>query len=83
MEIEDLKWVTRIILGDLNIHVGPKYILEALHPDAYNGNIFISIKGNNFFFEAYKVSHNLKDVVNRALGITATYVFLNMEILHM
>lgn len=46
----DLKMVVRLIKHDLRINAGSKHILDALDPNAY---------------EAFKASHNLKDVINR------------------
>jgi len=34
---EELKILCRLISKDLKIHIGPKYVLGALHPRAYDG----------------------------------------------
>ncbi|XP_055938464.1 DNA ligase 3-like isoform X2 [Argiope bruennichi] len=46
----DLKYFIRFIKHDLRINAGPKHILEAIHPSAY---------------EAFQASRNLKDIVKR------------------
>ncbi|GIY07413.1 hypothetical protein CEXT_237982 [Caerostris extrusa] len=46
----DLKYFIRFIKHDLRINAGPKHILEAIHPTAY---------------EAFQASRNLKDIVKR------------------
>lgn len=44
----DLKMIVRLIKHDIRINSGPKHILEALHPDAY---------------QAFQASRNLEEVV--------------------
>ncbi len=34
---DDLKWLCKIMDHDLKINIGAKYVLGALHPDAYDG----------------------------------------------
>ncbi|XP_046572186.1 DNA ligase 3-like [Haliotis rubra] len=51
----DLMMVVRFITHDLGINAKAKYILRGLHPDAY---------------EAFQVSQNLKDVVERVQSNT-------------
>ncbi|GBL73513.1 DNA ligase 3 [Araneus ventricosus] len=46
----DLKYFVRFIKHDLRINAGPKHILEAIHPSAY---------------EAFQASRDLKDIVKR------------------
>eukprot|EP00011_Vannellida_sp_DIVA3-517-6-12_P013504 CAMPEP_0114607370 /NCGR_PEP_ID=MMETSP0168-20121206/2034_1 /TAXON_ID=95228 ORGANISM="Vannella sp., Strain DIVA3 517/6/12" /NCGR_SAMPLE_ID=MMETSP0168 /ASSEMBLY_ACC=CAM_ASM_000044 /LENGTH=570 /DNA_ID=CAMNT_0001818247 /DNA_START=16 /DNA_END=1725 /DNA_ORIENTATION=- len=46
----EVKYLIKLIIHDLKINIGAKYVLEALHEDA---------------FTAYKVSHNLKQIVAR------------------
>ncbi|GFY00270.1 DNA ligase 3 [Trichonephila clavipes] len=46
----DLKYFIRFIKHDLRINAGPKHILEAIHPSAY---------------EAFQASRNLKDIIKR------------------
>ncbi|CAG0896318.1 unnamed protein product [Darwinula stevensoni] len=48
----DLKMVVRLIVHDLRITAGPKHVLDALHPKAY---------------EAFQASHDLEAVVNKIL----------------
>lgn len=48
----DLKMIVRLIKHDLRIGTGPKHILEALNPTAY---------------QAFQASRDLKDVVKRSL----------------
>ncbi|CAN8030804.1 unnamed protein product [Ixodes persulcatus] len=47
----DLKMVVRLIKHDIRINSGPKHILEALHPNAY---------------QSFQASRNLEDVVRTA-----------------
>ncbi|GFQ96986.1 DNA ligase 3 [Trichonephila clavata] len=46
----DLKYFIRFIKHDLRINAGPKHILKAVHPSAY---------------EAFQASRNLKDIIKR------------------
>ncbi|KAH8037161.1 hypothetical protein HPB51_008843 [Rhipicephalus microplus] len=46
--VNDLVMIVRLIKHDIRINSGPKHILEALHPDAY---------------QAFQASRNLEDVV--------------------
>ncbi|PRD34334.1 UNVERIFIED_CONTAM: DNA ligase 3 [Trichonephila clavipes] len=46
----DLKYFIRFIKHDLRINAGPKHILEAIHPSAY---------------EAFQASRNLEDIIKR------------------
>lgn len=47
---DDLKHIIRMMKHDIRINAGPKHILGALHPQAY---------------EAFQASRNLKDVIER------------------
>lgn len=49
----DLNFVVRLIDKDLNINIGAKFVLQALHPQA---------------FDAYRNTHNLKSVVDKVLS---------------
>ena len=49
---EDLKYIIRLIKGDLKMQAGSKFLLDALHPDAY---------------QAFQVSHDLKAVIDAVL----------------
>ncbi|XP_050438393.1 DNA ligase 3 isoform X3 [Adelges cooleyi] len=44
----DLKMIIRLVMHDLRINCGPKYILGAIHPNAY---------------EAYQTSHNMETII--------------------
>jgi DNA ligase-3 len=46
----DLYYLAKIIDHDLKVMIGPKYALEALHPDA---------------FKAYKVTNDLKSIITK------------------
>ncbi|EFC36977.1 predicted protein [Naegleria gruberi] len=46
---DELKFICRIICKDLKIRAGPKYLLAALHSDAY---------------QSYILTHDLKQIVN-------------------
>ena len=35
--IDDLKWAVRLIDHDLKVNIGAKFVLNALHPDGYDG----------------------------------------------
>ncbi len=35
--VDDLKWVCKVIDHDLKINIGAKFVLGALHPDAFEG----------------------------------------------
>jgi DNA ligase 3 len=48
----DLKWIVRLIDHDLKINIGAKFVLEALHPNA---------------FDAFKNTNNLKSVVEKVM----------------
>lgn len=48
----DLNFIVRFIDKDLNINIGAKYVLSALHPQA---------------FDAYRNTHNLRNVVDKVL----------------
>jgi DNA ligase-3 len=37
---DDLKWLCKIIDHDLKINIGAKFVLNALHPDAFEGFFF-------------------------------------------
>ncbi|CAL1269349.1 unnamed protein product [Larinioides sclopetarius] len=50
----DLKYFVRFIKHDLRINAGPKHILEAIHPSAY---------------EAFQASRDLKDIVKRCSNL--------------
>ncbi|VVC27205.1 Nucleic acid-binding, OB-fold,BRCT domain,DNA ligase 3, BRCT domain,DNA ligase, ATP-dependent,DNA [Cinara cedri] len=58
----DLKMIIRLIRHDLRINCGPKYILGAIHPDAY---------------EAYQTSHNLKSVIEKACSCDSSKIISN------
>lgn len=58
----DLKMIIRLVMHDLRINCGPKYILGALHSDAY---------------EAYQTSHDLKSVVQKACSCDSSKVASN------
>ena len=47
---DDVKWLVRLIKQDLWINIGPKYVLNALHPNA---------------FGAWKKSNNLQKIVQK------------------
>ena len=49
----DLNFVVRFIDKDLNINIGAKFVLSAIHPQA---------------FDAYRNTHNLKSVVDKVLS---------------
>ena len=49
----DLNFVVRFIDKDLNINIGAKFVLTAIHPQA---------------FDAYRNTHNLKSVVDKVLS---------------
>ncbi|CAG2055015.1 unnamed protein product, partial [Timema podura] len=51
----DLKMIIRLIKHDLRINAGPKHILEAVHPDAY---------------QAFQTSRDLEAVLSRAVTKT-------------
>nr|CAD7197816.1 unnamed protein product [Timema douglasi] len=51
----DLKMIIRLIKHDLRINAGPKHILEAVHPDAY---------------QAFQTSRDLEAVLSRAMTKT-------------
>jgi DNA ligase-3 len=53
--VEDMRYVVRLLKNDLRMNAGAKHVLDALDPNAY---------------AAFQASHNLKDVVTRALGHT-------------
>lgn len=63
--LEDARWIIKLIDKDLRINIGPKYVLDALHPKLY---------------KAFKNSNNLKLIIERYLtreldliqGITRT-----------
>jgi DNA ligase-3 len=46
----DLRWIAKIMDKDLKINIGPKYVLEAIHPKLY---------------QAYKHSNDLKMIIER------------------
>lgn len=58
----DLKMIIRLVMHDLRINCGPKFILGALHSDAY---------------EAYQTSHDLKSVVQNACSCDSSKVTSN------
>jgi ATP-dependent DNA ligase I len=49
----DLNFVVRLIDKDLNVNIGAKFVLNALHPQA---------------FDAYRNTHNLRSVVDKVLS---------------
>ncbi|GFG28746.1 hypothetical protein Cfor_02993 [Coptotermes formosanus] len=51
----DLKMIIRLVKHDLRINAGPKHILEAVHPDAY---------------QAFQTSRDLDTVLSKAVGST-------------
>lgn len=51
--LRDLNFVVRFIDKDLNINIGAKFVLTAIHPQA---------------FDAYRNTHNLKSVVDKVLS---------------
>ncbi|PNF40814.1 hypothetical protein B7P43_G16652 [Cryptotermes secundus] len=52
----DLKMIIRLVKHDLRINAGPKHILEAVHPDAY---------------QAFQMSRDLDAVLSKAVVRTA------------
>jgi ATP-dependent DNA ligase I len=51
----DFNFVVRLIDKDLNINIGAKFVLSAIHPQA---------------FDAYRNTHNLRSVVDKVLSHT-------------
>ncbi|KAJ9577033.1 hypothetical protein L9F63_006381 [Diploptera punctata] len=49
----DLKMIVRLVKHDLRINAGPKHILEAIHPDAY---------------QAFQTSRDIDSVLQKAVG---------------
>ena len=47
---EDLRYVTKLMDHDLKINIGEKFVLNALHPQAYEGK-FIS----NLFWSRFQI----------------------------
>lgn len=62
---DDLKWLCKIIDHDLKINIGPKFVLGAIHPDAFEGNVSppTCIVANSY--AAFKNSNDLKQVLKR------------------
>ncbi|CAH1732759.1 unnamed protein product [Aphis gossypii] len=58
----DLKMIIRLVMHDLRINCGPKFILGALHLNAY---------------EAYQTSHDLKSVVQKACSCDSSKIASN------
>lgn len=60
---------------DLNINIGPKFVLNALHPKAFDGKIVIIGIDSNLSFsskkkKAYKNSNDLRLIIDRILSHT-------------
>uniref|UniRef100_A0A2S2R6T2 DNA ligase n=1 Tax=Sipha flava TaxID=143950 RepID=A0A2S2R6T2_9HEMI len=55
----DLKMIIRLVMHDLRINCGPKFILGAIHADAY---------------QAYQTSHNLKAVIEKSCFFDASKI---------
>ncbi len=56
----------KIIDHDLKINIGPKFLLAAIHPKAYEGLFLASVLNS----QAFVKSHNLKLIIQRCLDHT-------------
>jgi DNA ligase-3 len=66
----DLYYLTKIIDHDLKINIGPKYALEALHPDAFKRTPFPTLSILTLL--EWKITNNLKSVIQKAQSYRAT-----------
>jgi DNA ligase-3 len=63
----DLKFICKIMAHDLKINIGSKFVLNALHPKAFDGRscLLFHIRCTKLSDKAYTHSHNLKKVIEK------------------
>jgi len=61
----DLKFICKLLAHDLKINIGSKFVLNALHPKAFDGRTQSCCQNVLIHEKAYTHSHNLKKVVEK------------------